>query len=214
MNRPASKTVKQKMDTKVIGLVGGIASGKSTVANAFADLGAQVIQADRLAHDLLDDAAVKSEIRNRWGDSVFDKSGEVDRQALGQVVFADDEARKQLESIIHPRVHTQIVEQLSTARRASAVAVVLDIPLLLEVGWQDSCDEIVFIDASDEVRRQRAAQRGWNAEEWQRRESAQWPVSQKQSAATCSVTSEHSIDAMRDQVTRLWTSWGLPEPNP
>src|SRR5262249_10262526 len=124
----------------LIGIVGGVASGKSFVANQFKAKGARVISADELAHEVLKMDEVKALARERWGEAVFDASGQIDRQAVGRMVFAPgpegQSELKVLEGWIHPRVRTMIGRQLDEiGRTGDATAIVLDVPLLVEAGW-------------------------------------------------------------------------------
>src|SRR3972149_5703140 len=134
---------------KTIGLVGGVASGKSLVARMLVELGAGLLDADRTGHDVLaDDAEVHQALREKWGDAVFTADGSIDRAALDACVFAEnDDARtdrRWLESLLHPRIR----QRLETLRIEFAAegrpAVVLDAPLLLEAGWGPLCDLIVM----------------------------------------------------------------------
>jgi len=135
----------------LIGIVGGIASGKSTVAAEFGKLGCAVIDADAIAHAALGMAAVREEIVERFGAGLLNASGRVDRQKLARIVFADKEKLATLNGIIHPHVFRRTEELLKRYASDDAVkAVVLDMPLLIEVGWAERCDRIVFVqcDAS------------------------------------------------------------------
>lgn len=159
-------------DVFIIGVMGRIGAGKSTVARLFAERGASVIDADAIAHEILDAADVRRAIAGRFGPRVLDASGRVNRPALAGLVFGDGAehatALRDLEAIVHPRVHDRIGETLSTLRRAEEsggepAVVVLDVPLLVRSGWADACDLVVQVDCEESVRRTRLAARGWSA---------------------------------------------------
>jgi dephospho-CoA kinase len=157
----------------VIGLVGRIGAGKSTVARRFAEHGAAVIDADRLAHEALADPAVVAEVVARFGAAVRDAAGRIDRSALARLVFgptpAHDAALADLESIVHPRVRRRIEAALAAG---SARVVVLDVPLLMQAGWADLCTDLVVVGCEESVRRGRLAARGWSPEQIAARDRA------------------------------------------
>lgn len=165
----------------VVGLVGRIGAGKSTVARLLAARGADVIDADRIAHDELADEEVRLAIAARFGGGVLAADGRIDRAALARLVFgptADHEAAlRDLEAIVHPRVRRRIEAELDRLRRlpptgADRRVVVLDVPLLVRAGWAERCDRLLVIDCDEAERRRRLAARGWTAEQRTARESA------------------------------------------
>lgn len=166
--------------TTVIGIAGGIGSGKSAFARALGRLGARVFDADVSAKSVLDHGDVKAALIHKWGARVLGADGRIDRQAVASIVFADHQARAYLESLIHPRVRAEAVEAIAVARAEGVRAVVLDVPLLFESGMDAMCDVVIFVDAAPEVRAARVAStRGWNPGELARREAAQWPLDKK-----------------------------------
>ena len=172
----------------VLGVLGGVASGKSTAARLLAGREGVVIAADPLAHEVLASPEVAVLVAERFGQEVLDAEGRVDRTALGSRAFADPAGRKALEGWIHPRVRERIRAALDEARSAGAPRVVLDVPLLMENdadhGLVAACDHLVFIEVPDEVRDARAQRdRGWAPGEVARREAAQLPLSEKRTAA-------------------------------
>jgi dephospho-CoA kinase len=179
-------------------VLGGIASGKSRVAELLAGPRGVVVDADRLAHEVLDEPAVRERIRARFGADAFGQGGGVDRARLARLVFGDPPARAALEAWVHPRVRERNAAALARARQEGAPRVVLDVPLLLENASQhgllDLCDRLVFVDAPAEARERRAmAQRGWAAGELARREAAQLPLGEKRARA------DHVIENDGDQ---------------
>lgn len=174
--------------TLVVGLLGGVASGKSTVASALAGEDGDVIAADALAQSVLDRPETVDHIRAEFGAELIGTDGRPDRAALGSRVFADPDARARLESWIHPEVRATIRARLEEGRRRAAAVIVLDVPLLLEHdaqhGLANECDALVFVDTPDTAREARArADRGWTEGEVARRERAQLSLAEKRRRA-------------------------------
>jgi dephospho-CoA kinase len=200
----------QKSDMKTIGLVGGIASGKSRVAQLLVDLGAGMLDADRTGHAVLaEDADVHAAIRRRWGDAVFDADGNVDRAAIAERVFGSSaEAtveRQFLEGLLHPRIGRRLEAQQQEFAAAGRPAVVLDAPLLLEAGWKPMCDVVLMVDATRETRLARARARGWTEDEFDLREASQWSTEEKRRAADVVVNNDGSEAELREAVSKFWT---------
>jgi dephospho-CoA kinase len=197
--------------TPMIGVAGGIASGKSFVTEQLARLGAAVISADTAAHEVLKLEQVKVLARQRWGESIFAADGEIDRKALGEIVFAPPpdgpRERKYLEQLTHPRIREIINRQVAElVQRGRAAAVVLDVPLLFESGWNEFCDQIVFVAAPRALRQSRAEARGWTPEEFARRESTQQSPESKRQEADLVIDNSGSAESTRAQVERFWRS--------
>ena len=192
---------------KVIGLAGGVAAGKSLVAGFLRELGAVVIDADRLGHEALENSDVKRALRERWGDAVFDADGRVDRRRLGAVVFQDEESRAFLNALVHPGIRRRMSEELDrTLAQGRARVIALDAALLFEAGLETWCDATVFVDAPLAAREARARrQRRWDAAELTRRESAQTPPEEKRRRATFIVDNSAGPEATRRQVADLYS---------
>jgi dephospho-CoA kinase len=182
----------------VIGLLGGIAAGKSTVAALFAARGLRHVSADAHAHAVAGEAPVVAELAAAFGPGVI-AGGRLDRAAMAAVVFRDPGARSQLEAILHPRIRARLLAELAEAR-AAGTSVLLDAPLLLETGLIDFCDEVVFVDAEPGERLRRAAARGWPLGELQRREAAQAPLAQKRARAGHAVDNNGDLTATAQKV--------------
>ncbi len=195
----------------LLGIIGGVASGKTFVAEQLEQKGAVVINADRLAHEVLKYDEVKRQARERWGAGIFGPDGEIDRPALGKIVFAPapDGPRElaYLEQLTHPRVRRLIEQRVGEiARQGEATAIVLDVPLLLEAGWHELCDRVLFVDAPRQVRQARAASRGWPPQEFARREAAQQSLDDKKRAADLVIDNAGSAQAVRAQIDQFWDS--------
>lgn len=201
----------------VVGIVGRIAAGKSTVARALAARGADVIDADALAHAALDEPAVRAAVGRRFGAGVLRDDGRVDRTALAAIVFGADDAAaaalRDLEALVHPRVRARIEAALERLRGAAADAgprvVVLDVPLLMQAGWDELCDRLLLVACDEEVRRQRLAARGWPAEHRDRRDAA-WARAYRPPPPrkTTVVDASGDVAYIRSQIDRWWRTLG------
>jgi len=195
----------------VIGLVGGIGSGKSRVAAAFAARGGKVISGDAAGHEALRQPEIRERVVRRWGQQVLDEKGEIDRRAVARVVFADPAELRALEEIVHPWIGRRLREEIAAAQSDPAVPfVVLDAAVMLEAGWNNVCDKLVYVDAPRAERLRRlAAQRGWTEKEVAARESNQLPRSEKITRADCVVDNSGPPEAAARQVDDLLRRWGL-----
>jgi dephospho-CoA kinase len=165
----------------IIGIAGGIGSGKSFIAQLFANEGCLVLNADDQVRALYADPAIKNTLRSWWGAKVFNTQGEVDRRAIAHIIFADSEQKKRLESLLHPKLDQRRQEAMHVASADPQVlAFVWDIPLLFEVDLHRRCDAIIFVDAPDAQRLERVQKtRGWDENELRRREKLQLPLDNK-----------------------------------
>ena len=203
----------------VIGLVGKVGAGKSTVARMLADRGATVLDADLLAHESLTEPAVIAAIIERFGDDVLDGGGRVKRSALAEIVFAAGEAAaanlRALEAIVHPRVRERLKEAVDVVRREGRsvgrpAVVVLDVPLLMQAGWGDLCDRIVMVVCEESVRRARLVARGWPAGQTAARDGA-WErgyVTPRPGPTTFRVDASADPAYTQTQVDRIWEALG------
>jgi dephospho-CoA kinase len=182
----------------LVGLTGGIATGKSTVAAAFRDLGAVVIDADVLAREVVEPGQpAYEEIVAAFGRGILDADGRIDRKALGAVVFADPVERRRLEAITHPRIRERLRAKLAElAERGFEGVVIFDAALMIESGNYRQMDRLVVVVASEEAQleRQRARDRT-SAEDAARRIRSQMPLAQKAELA------DHVIDNSGDLAT-------------
>lgn len=196
----------------VIGVVGGIGSGKSVVAARLAELGGFLIDADIVGHALLNQRPVRDEVLTRFGPAILEPRETpeappvIDRRALGAIVFADPAARKDLESIIHPSMRHTFKKAIGrVARRGQHKAVVLDAAILFEAAWDSLCDRIIFVDAPREARLERViSQRGWDETAFSARESAQWTVARKREKADAVVLNSAGLDTLKEAIDLVW----------
>jgi dephospho-CoA kinase len=192
----------------VIGILGGVASGKSLVSGELARLGAGLLDADRAGHEVLRMPAVMAAARNRWGERIFGDDGQINRKRLAEVVFSPlpdgPQERKFLEELTHAEIGRLLGEQARRMSQSGAVAAILDAPLLLEVHWDKFCGKLIFVDAPRELRLRRALARGWSEREFAVRESVQQDVESKRGRADLVVDNSGTPDQTREQVERLW----------
>lgn len=189
---------------KVIGLTGGIASGKSTVSRQFADAGWQIVDADKVAHALTDaGGAAIPLITDRFGDAVIQDNGALNRRDLGRRVFANPDDLADLNGIMQPLIRREINGQFGAAAKAGRAAVILDAPTLFEQGYQDDCDQIVVVSVDPATQLQRLIARDrLNPTEAQQRVNSQMPLAQKRALANWVI--DNSGDR---QFTRQQAAW-------
>lgn len=183
---PQSSSIVTCPDGVVIGVVGGIGSGKSSVVRWVAErLPVAVLDADAIGHEVLLSTEIKQQLRQRFGEEIFGSEGEIDRKSLAQKVFGDAPqflaARRQLERIVHPEIRRRIQTGVYTTEgQPGSGVVLLDAAILLEAGWRDLCRWVVLIDCPRAVRLARVLEhRGWSEDELDRRERSQWPLAEK-----------------------------------
>lgn len=188
----------------LIGLTGGIAAGKSTVADVFAQLGARVIDADRVARDVVEPGTPGLEaIREAFGDGVIRADGALDRAALGRIVFADADTRRRLEAIVHPRVQAEVARRIEQAPEEAAV--VYDVPLLVEAAVDQPFGGIVTVSAPAETRvRRLVTQRGMDEADARARVAAQASEEERLARADYVVDASGSLADTRRRAREVW----------
>ncbi len=215
MSHPDSEGTERR-GPLVIGLVGGVGSGKSEVARLVGERGGVLIDADRIGHELLQEPAVKQRVAELWGSGVFDAEGEVDRAELAAAVFSGSgegsPGIQALNEVVHPKLTARVRDAVDRARRQGAASwVVVDAALLLEWGLGAWCDVVVFVEASEQERRGRVAQaRGWSAEELNRRERCQFSLAEKRTRAQRVLQNTGSREALIAEVEKLLVALGGP----
>ena len=196
----------------LVGLTGGIGAGKSAVAARLAELGAVVIDADRVARDVVAPGTEGlAEVVATFGPEVVGPDGSLDRPALARLVFPDPDARERLEKIIHPRVRARTAQLVAAA--PSGAVVVNDVPLLVEAGLARTFDLVVVVLAGEETRRRRLVDhRGMTPDEAGQRIAAQATDEQRRAVADVVLDNDGSLADLRAAVDRLWRERLHPEP--
>lgn len=209
----------------VVGLVGGIGSGKSTVAQGLAARrNVIVINADALGHQVLKERETKESVKKRFGLDVLNEQGEIDRSRLAGKVFGSDresqKAREDLNRIVHPKIGEKIREEIAKAQKRAerepgfVEGVLLDAAILLETGWGEMCDAIVYIDASDRAREERVREtRGWRADDWKKREQSQLDLEAKKDASDVIINNSRNLELAVDELEQFFASQ-VSEMNP
>jgi dephospho-CoA kinase len=192
----------------VVGILGGIGSGKSTVSNQFANLGCAVIQADKIAHDVLEEQGIIDTISAVFGSDIVSSDGTVDRSKLAARVFEDSEQLEKLQTIVHPPV-VEISERLLTQYLSSPSipAVILDVPLLLESGFDKRCNVLIFVESPDDLRFQRAAARkGLSEDQIKKRENFQISLDKKKQIAHYIIKNNSDLLVLAEQVVQIFST--------
>lgn len=189
-----------------VGLTGGIGCGKSTVAALFAQLGIPVIDADETARALVTPGSeALNEIIRRFGDHLLNRNGTLDRAALRREIFTDESKRRDLESILHPRI---IQHMHAAAADAPGPYCILVMPLLLEAGQQDAVDRILVVDCDQDLQRQRATSRDSMSDtQFDQVLAAQVSREQRLAAADDVVVNDADLQHLKSQVQRLHTHY-------
>ncbi len=195
----------------IIGMTGGIGSGKTRMAREFGRLGCLVINSDELAHEALNQPSVRAQLAQWWGDSILDKStAQVDRAAVGRIVFSNPAQMARLTAVLHPQVAKLRKKIMATAALDSNIpAVVWDSPLLIESGLHTQCNAIIFVKASIQTRVNRLKkERGWDAGELARRELMQMSLDKKEKMAHYYIDNDGDVAVGVNQVRSILT-WVL-----
>ncbi len=173
----------------VVGLVGGVGSGKSTITEWVAERGPiSRVDGDRIGHAVLRLPFIKQQLVKAFGSDILDAAGEVNRQRLGQQVWGNSPeqlaARQRLEAIVHPSIREEIHHQIEAARTTGKWGVLLDAAVMLETGWAGHCDRLIFLNTPEALRRDWVVrQRGWTEQQWRERENSQWDLERKRQRA-------------------------------
>jgi dephospho-CoA kinase len=192
-----------------IGLTGGIGSGKSTVAALLAARGAVVVDADRIAREVVAPGTPGlAQVVEAFGEGVLAADGSLDRQALAAIVFGDARARGRLDGIVHPLVRARSVERLAAVPEDAVV--VNDVPLLVETGQADSYDLVLVVEADPGTRVSRLVQRGLTAEDARARMAAQASDEQRRAVADVVLDNSGTQEELAEQVDRFWAERVAP----
>lgn len=190
----------------LVGLTGGIGSGKSTVAQMLEGYGAVILDADVFARDAVragSDAFLA--VVQRFGEDILGADGELDRPKLASIVFADRDALAQLEAIVHPQVRRRIAEGVEEHLDADRIVVLVN-PLLIEMGTHRDCDVVVVVSAAPETQVARSVARGMAEADVRARLAAQLPLDERAQAADVLIDNEGTLEELEDEVAVLWVS--------
>ena len=189
-----------------VGLTGGIASGKSTVAEMLRQLGAVVIDTDQIAREVVQPGSpALQSLRERYGESILDDDGSLRREQLGEIVFASPAEKEWLEQLLHPLIKARADELAQQASEQGTAVVVFDVPLLLESGWDKNVDQVWVVYVPPAVQRQRLALRdGFSESAVSARLAAQWPIDKKAQQADLVIDNAGTLDKTRRQVETAW----------
>lgn len=191
---------------RTIGLTGGIGSGKSAVSDILRDLGAFVIDADVVAHEVYrPDSDGWREVVEAFGSEIEGPSGEVDRGKLAAIVFGDSAQLERLNRIVHPRTRSLIAERLGQAEKSGETAAVVEAAILFEAGWEDMFDEVWVVSAPEETAIRRVSEaRGIDEESTRSRMRAQMSNEDRLGRAGAAIDNSGSLDDLRARVTAAW----------
>jgi dephospho-CoA kinase len=198
--------MKNKRRKKIIGIVGGIGSGKSTVAAILGEMGFAVIDADEIAHKITEKKIIKKELQKKFGVDIIDKKGKIDRRKMAEVAFVSRKKAAQLNRIIHPPVLAKIEQLIKEyTRKPKVKAIVLDIPLLAEIGWINRCDKVIFVSCSRKSRLQRGKKKGiFNEKKIKNFEKFQFSIDRKRKIADNIIENNGNITNLRKQIARIF----------
>ena len=203
----SAETMQNRMAVRVIGLTGGIASGKSTVAEMLRELGAAIVDADQLAREVVAPGTeAAQEIRTRFGEQVFFANGSLDRKKLGALIFDDAEAREDLGRITHPRIAAASQRAIAKLAATGADPIIYEAALLVENGLHRSLAGLIVVSVPPEAQLQRLMSRDQIGEgEAEKRLASQLPLEEKLAAATWVIDNSRSLEDTRTQVEELWS---------
>ena len=194
---------------RVLGITGGIATGKSTATQMLAQLGAPTISADAIARALLAPGTPTAQaVLAAFPSCAAPEVGRIDRRALARIIFADAQARSQLEALTHPPIIQALRQQIAEWRASNAAPLAAaEVPLLFEAGLENDADKVVVVICPEPMQQARLCARdGISQEEAQRQIAAQWPLAEKIIRADFVVTTDNDLEDTRRQVAALWES--------
>lgn len=194
----------------VIGLTGGIGTGKTEVSRILAGLGAEIVNADVLGHQAYEpQTETWRQVVEAFGEEILSETGEVDRRKLGPIVFADERALRRLNAIVHPRIRQMIVERLDDLGARGLGAAVVEAALFIEAGWSPLADELWVTAAPEETVIERLrARTGLDDKAIRARIDSQMPQQERLRHADVIVENDGSLDSLRGRVKRLWDERG------
>ncbi len=191
---------------KVIGLTGGIGSGKSCVARFMEELGAGFIDADKVGHEIYNPGTSGwQEVVETFGRDILDARGVIDRKKLAQKVFSSPENHQKLNAILHPKIRREVENRLNQFRQQGKEITILEVILLVEAGWTDMVDELWLVVASKNITLKRLEGRGLREPEALARMAAQTPFEKLKPHATVVIHNDGSLEELKAKVNQLWT---------
>lgn len=195
-----------KRETKVFALTGNIATGKSTVAWMFEDMGVPVIDADEIAHEALKPhSSAWTALFERYGKKVLLKDNVIDRTRLADIIFSDQRERKYVESLIHPYVRNEIEMKVARLAKENHPFVIVEVPLLFEAGWEKEFDSIIVVRCNAEHEVKRCQEKfGVSRADAMKRMGAQYPLPRKIASADAVIDNDGPIEETKVQVKRLY----------
>lgn len=198
---------------RIIGLTGGIACGKSTIAKMFRELGASVVDADAVSARLTGPGgAALGGIREAFGEDVFFPDGTLDRAALGAIVFSDAARLEALNAVTHPLIRERMLEEIESCRKSGASIVLLDVPLLFEAGFDDLAEVTLCASAPEERQIERLkARNGLSRREALERIRSQWPLEEKERRCDIVISTDIPMKELRDKVRKLYLALSGPD---
>ena len=192
----------------IVGLTGGIASGKSEAARFLEEAGAHTLDADAISHALTaPEAPMLKDIREVFGDGVFNEDGTLNRAALAEIVFSDPEMRRRLDGLIHPAVQKAMLDEVETAEKNGEKLVFLNVPLLFETGMDTLCDETWLVSASEDTQLKRLTERdGVTIEQASARINSQMRLEDKIARANVVIENNRTLEKLKNEVQSLYSS--------
>jgi len=190
---------------KIIGLTGGIGSGKSTVAGLLIELGAVIIDADKIGHEVLDsDSQAREQVIAAFGQRILNHDGSINRRELGRMVFADRNSLFRLNQIMHPLIYRVIKTKLEQYKEREIKVAVIDAPLLIEASWATMVDAVWVVTAIEANVLKRLEKTGLSCDEIMARIRSQLAESERIKMADAVINNDYSLDELKLKVNRLW----------
>ena len=191
---------------KTVGLIGGIGSGKSTVSQFLAEMGAVILDADKVGHEALNsDTDIRREVVAAFGKQVLAPNGDIDRRKLGEIVFKNFDSLSRLNQIMHPRMFEIVKAQLEDYQQQGVDVVILEAPILLEAGWTSLVDEVwVTVVSEDTVLRRLEKRTGLSEEEVLARIHSQLSTEERVRHADVVINTDCDLDEVKTKVKELW----------